>query len=159
MEAKKTRYIIPLVILFMAGYVFGQMKVPGKLFIPTAGGTKSYQAVIAITRTEIVIECREKIFQPFNEFNAPKHGKVKVKTAELYGIELYENKIHIFARDSFFHRYRNIFIRGWVIRSIHDGPREKWAIVFITDNLDGIGAAGEKLVESINKQCRRRIER
>jgi hypothetical protein len=142
-----------LVILFMAGHVFGQVKTAGKILISGAKGARAYQAVITITQAEIVIECQEKIFQLFNEFKAPKHRKIRVKTAELSRIVVLKNYIYILTKDAFFFRYRNIFVRCWEIKGIYHGPEVIWAIVFVTDDPEAIGDEAKKLIKSINKQC------
>lgn len=153
MKHKEGNYMIALVMIFLAGHLFGQIKETGKLLIPTAGGNKPYKAVITITREEIVIECREKIFQLFNEFNAPKHRKIKVKTAELSRLYVFENKIYILTKDDFFFQYRNIFVRCWEIIGIHYGPEVRWAIVFTTDDPWAMGTKEAKeLIKTINKQ-------
>ena len=153
MQNKKRRYIMTLIVLFMVGQVFGQVKTTGKIWIPAAGGKKAYQAVITITQTEIVIECQEKIFQLFNEFKAPKHRKIKVKTAELSRLYVFENTIYILTKDDFFFRYRNIFVRCWEIIGIYHGPEERWAIIFITDDPEAMGTEEAKgLIKAINKQ-------
>jgi hypothetical protein len=154
MQNKKRRCIMTLVILFMAGYALGQVKAAGKLLIPTADIKKPYQAVITITRAEIVIECQEKIFQLFNKFKAPKHRKIRVKTAELSRLYVFENTIYILTKDAFFFRYRNIFMRCWQRIGIHYGPKERWAIIFITDDPEAMGAEAKELIKAINKQCR-----
>jgi hypothetical protein len=152
MKNKKTRHIIPLLIFFMAGHIFGQIKITGKIWISTARGGKAYQAVMTITQVGIVIECREKVFQLLNEFNAPRHRKVKVKTAELSGIVVCENTIYIHTKDAFFFRYRNVFVRCWQIASIRFGPKVIWAIVFVPDDPGAVGADAKKLIKAINEQ-------
>jgi hypothetical protein len=46
MQAKARPIIIFVVIIILFGQLFGEIRAPGKLIIPTAKGEKGYDAVI-----------------------------------------------------------------------------------------------------------------
>jgi hypothetical protein len=142
-----------LIIIFVSGHVYGQIKAAGKLLIPTAYGEKQYKAVIRITRSHIEIECKEKIFRLFNAFNTPRYRKLRVNTAEVREICVSKGKIFILPGDEFYRRYRNLFYPVWRILSyLYSIIEEKMALIFIMDNPDDMGAAAKELLESISNK-------
>jgi hypothetical protein len=155
MQAERKPILIIMVIILLTGQLLGQIKAKaaGKLIITTANGEKPYDAVITMTRAEIMIECAKKIFQPFNEFDAPKQAKIKVCTAEVEEIQIQENKIIIVTKDSFWKRYRNISTQ--VYKSKYHGFLywsyiQKWALIFVVDNPADIGCIEDDLIKHIN---------
>lgn len=158
----KRKCLIVLIILFFAGDVLGQVqtKAAGKLLIPSAGDSKEYKGVITFTLKGVEIECSEKIFQPFNEFNTPKKRKLIVTTAELYEIWVLKNYVvHLFPRRSLFKQYRNLF--SDVIRSISMAYWEvkEEALLFVLDDPAGIDGQGKKLIKFLNRRIRAIIKR
>jgi hypothetical protein len=158
MQAKRKPIMILMVIIMVAGQLSGEIRASGKLLIPTAKGEKPYDAVITITQAEILIECQEKIFQPFNEFDAPKQSKIKLNTVKVeeIQIQIQDNKIFIITKDSFTIRYRNVFNRATKIigiRSLFPVTVENWALIFVVDNPVDIKAIGEALIKIIGERC------
>lgn len=151
-------YSIVLVIIFLTGHILGNIKVAGKLLIPTAKGEKKYRAVITFTRKEICIECYKKIFQPLNEFDTPKQAKIVINTAEVKEIQtqIQSNKIYIIPEDSYTIHYRNVFNRSYKtigIMSLSPINVENWALIFVVDNPADIKAIGESLIKIIGARC------
>lgn len=158
MTNKEKIIFIVLVMIFLTGKLSGNIKVTGKLLIPTAKGERMYDSVITFTRVEICIECLKEIFQPFNEFDSPKHAKIVVNTAEIeeIQIQIQNKKIFIITKDSFTIRYRNIFNRASKIigiQSLSPVSVENWALIFVVENSDDIKTTGEALIKIIGKQC------
>jgi hypothetical protein len=152
---EKTVFIVIAVVMILTGQLSGEIKAAGKLLIPTAKGERQYCAVITFTRAEINIECKEKIFQPLNEFDVPKQAKIVVNTAEVEEIQIQKTKIIIVTKDSFWKRYRNIFTQ--VYKSKYHGflywsVIKKWALIFVVDNPAAIGA-GEELIKVVGERC------
>ncbi len=113
---------------------------------------------MVITPAGIEIECALKIFQPFNQFNAPKQAIIRVNTAEIEEIQvqIQENKIYIITTGSFCIRYRNIFNRASKvigIVSLFPVTKENWALIFTLNHPADIGAVGEALIKVIGKRC------
>jgi hypothetical protein len=138
------------------GQLLGNIKVAGRLLIPTAGGEKPYNCVMVITRASIEIECALKIFQPFNQFDAPKQTKIRVNTAEVEEIQIYKNNIYISTQKPFWKQYRNILQHLYqskyvgFFEYIHI---EKWVLLFALDNSADIGAVSEALIAIIGERC------
>ena len=158
MANKEKIIFIILVMIFMTGQLSGNIEVAGKLLIPTAKGEKKYDAVITVTQTGIMIKCSKKIFQRFNEFDAPKQSKIKLNTAEVEEIQIQNQnkKIFIITKDFFTIRYRNVFNRATKIigiRSLFPVTVEKWALIFVVDNPVDIKALGEALIKIIGERC------
>jgi hypothetical protein len=158
MANKEKIIFIILVMIFMTGRLSGIIKVTGKLLIPTAKGEKKYDAVITVTQTGIMIKCSKKIFQRFNEFDAPKQSKIKINTAEVeeIQIQIQNNKIFIITKDSFTILHRNVFNRASKIigiRSLFPVTVENWALIFVVDNPVDIKAIGEALIKIIGERC------
>jgi hypothetical protein len=155
MRFKTAMAIMSILMVFQ---LFGDIKVTGELLIPTAGGgEKSYKGVLTITRALISIECDKKIFQPFNEFEAPKQKRLNINASEVVWIEINgkEKKIYLRVEDPFVSNYRNIFhleVRS-VGFSFDTGHvfKEFWAIIFSYEKLD-MKPPDEQVVNSINKQ-------
>ena len=142
-----------LVILLVSGHLSGQIKAAGKLIIPTANGDKPYKAVICITRSELEIECSEKIFRHFNAFNTPKYKKMRVNTMEISEICVSEETIYILPEDDFYRRYRNFFHPVYRIAIFWPlVEEEKMALMFIMDNPADIDSSARELLKSINKR-------
>jgi hypothetical protein len=149
-----------IMVFIMAGKLSGNIKVAGRLLIPAAGGVeKSYQGVLTITRAVIRIECYKKIFQPFNEFDAPKQTRLNINTSEVVRIEIdeREKKIYLRVENSFVQRYRNIINleSRFVGFSVDTGHlyKEFWAIIFAYEKPLDIGYLDEQVLNSINQQA------
>lgn len=147
-------FSIVMVIIFLTGHLLGNIKVAGKLLIPTAKGKKKYRAVITFTRAEICIECYKKIFQPLNEFDTPKQAKIVINTTEVEEIQtqIQSNKIYIIPKDSYTIRYRNVFNRASKtvgVVSFIPITVENWALIFVVDNPADIKTIGESLIKII----------
>jgi len=158
MKAEAKPIIIFVVIIILFGHLFGEITAPGKLIIPTAKGEKGYDAVITVTQTEIIIKCSKKIFQPFNEFDAPKQSKINLNTAEVEEIQIQtqNKKIFIITNDSFTIRYRNIFNRASKdigLVALFPVTVENWALILVVDNPADIKALGEALIKVIGNRC------
>lgn len=151
----RIKLLIVMMIILGVSQLLGEIKLTGKLLIPTAKGEKQYDAVITITRAEIMIECAKKIFQSFNEFDVPKQARLKVNTAEIYKIQIRkkENEILLIAKDSLYQRYKHLFHPVWrVVQFIPLKREKKEAIIFIMDNPADIGCIEESLVKLINER-------
>lgn len=158
MMHKEKIILFVMVMIFVTGQLSGEIKAAGKLLIPTAKGEYQYDAVITITRAEIGIECALKIFQPFNQFDAPKKAKINVSTGEVeeVQVQIQENKIYIITTDSFCIRYRNIFNRASKVigfECLFPITIENWALIFTLDNPADIGAVSEALIKVIGELC------
>ena len=159
MSSKGKMSVIVLVMVFMTGQLLGEINAAGKLLIPTAAGEKPYTCVILVTKAAIEIECNKNIFQPFNQFDAPKQAKIIINTAEVEEIQILnqKRKIYIVAKDSFTIRYRNVFNRISKIVGfelvISPVTVENWALIFTGDNPDDIKALGEELTTILGKRC------
>ena len=58
--------LLIVMIILGACHLLGEIKLTGKLLFPTAKGEKQYDAVITITRAEILIDCASnRLFGPF----------------------------------------------------------------------------------------------
>jgi hypothetical protein len=156
MQAGKKSIMIFMVIIMVAGHLLGEIKAVGNLLILTAKGEKRYEVIITVTRAEIMIECAKKIFQPFNEFDAPRESKIKINKAEISVVQISkkENEILLLAGDSFYRRYRHLFFPVWRITQFFPLIEEnKEAIIFIVDNPADIKAISEELIKIIGKRC------
>ena len=155
MRARRKMVLIVMVIV-LVGQLLGNIKVTGRLLIPTAGGEKPYNCVMVITQAGIEIECALKIFQPFNQFDATKQAKIMVNTAEVEEIQIYKNKIFISTQKPFWKQYRNILQHLYqskyvgFFEYIHI---EKWVLLFTLDNSADIGAVSEALIAIIGERC------
>jgi len=155
MWTKKKGYPFVLIMLFLAGHVLGQIEVKaaGNFLIPSAGGARQYKGVITFTQAGIEIECQEKIFQRFNEFDTPRQRKLTITPADLYEIWLLKKKqIYLFPRWSFYYRYRNIFFHISRRFDPFSNPHIEKALVFTPDNPGDIDDEGEKLIKFLNKE-------
>jgi hypothetical protein len=115
-----------------------------------------YDAVITITRAEILIECDKKIFQPFNEFDVPKKAKIKVSMVEVEEIQIQKNKIFIATKESFWKRYRNIshhYYKSKYAGFLSWENIQIWVLIFVVDNPADIKAIGEELIKIIGERC------
>lgn len=158
MHAIRKPGIMALVIIF---YVFsnlsGDIKVTGEFVIPTAEGEKSYKSVIHITPVEITIRCKQKIFQPFNLFGAPKQSLLKLRMTEVKGIDVRINKNTIFieSKESFSIRYRNFFhpilTSSWILYSNYDNC---WILIISIDKHSDTLALGKELKRIIGERCK-----
>ena len=156
MQARKKTIMIIMVITMAAGLLLGEIKAAGKLLIPTANGEKRYDVIITITQKEIMIKCSKKIFQPFNEFDAPKQSKIRLKTAGIYKIQITKkgNEILLLDEGSLYKRYKHLFRPVWrIIQYFPYEEERKEALQFIMDNPADIKAIGEQLIKVIGKRC------
>jgi hypothetical protein len=149
--------IVIVIVIILACQLLGEVKAAaGKLLIPTAGGEKPYNCVMVITRAGIEIECALKIFQPFNQFDAPKQTKIRVNTAEVEEIQIYKNKIYISTQKPFWKQYRNILQHLYQSKYVGFFEYiyiEKWVLLFALDNSADIGAVSEALITIIGERC------
>lgn len=155
MRTKKKDYLFVLIMLFMAGYALGQteIKAAGILLIPTAGKAKTYKGVITFTQAGIEIECQEKIFQRFNEFDTPRQRKLTITPADLYEIEILKNqRVLLFPRWFFRQQYRNLFIR--IVRRFNGfmGEVPEHVLIFDLNDAGAIDDEGKKLIEFLNQR-------
>jgi hypothetical protein len=156
----RRRAVLIIMVIILAGQLFGFIKITGKLLIPDAiGGEKSYKCVLTITRAKIRIECDKEIFQPFNEFDAPRQSRLNIKASDLETIEIDENdkKIYLRVKKAFVIRYRNILNieSGYVRFSFETGHvfTEFWVIIFSYENPFDIGYLDKKVLKSINDRA------
>lgn len=165
MRSQKKDCFIVLIMLFMVGYALGQteVKIKGKFLIPKAvEGERGYIGAITFTRNGIEIECQEKIFQLFNEFDAPKHRKLEIKLGEFIDIEIMgETKkiiihmpnMHILKdrKKSLYLRYRNMFFHFYVpiTVSFDPGYHVDYGLEFMIDNPDDIGVSEKKFFRAL----------
>jgi hypothetical protein len=154
MQVKRKTMVVMVIILF-TGQLIGGIRAAGKLLIPTANGEKLYNAVITIKRAEVMIECEKKIFQPFNEFDAPRQAKIKVNTAEIYKIEFNKkkNEIYLIAEDSLCQRFKHLLLPVWkVIQWMPYHEEKKEAFIFTMNNPTDIDCIEEDLIKFINER-------
>ena len=153
MRARR-KMVLSVIVIILVGQLSGEIKsAAGKILIPTAEGKeKHYRGVITITRAEILIECQEKIFQLFNESDAPKQAQIRMNTAEVKRINLQGNVVIIFPKAPLYNLYRNLLNRIWLL-SIGK-QREYLVFIFVIDMeiYKNIGSNEEKLIDLINKQ-------
>lgn len=165
MRARRKPVLIVMVIILVGQLLWeieaaAAIKVTGKLLIPNAGGReKSYNCVLTITRALIRIECDKKIFQPFNEFDAPRESRLNIKASDLERIEIDEDekKIYLRVENSFVSRHRNICnLESSVVGRSFYYPfglyREFWAIVFAYEKSLDLSNLDEKVINSINNR-------
>jgi hypothetical protein len=158
MASKGKISIIVLLMILITGLLSGEIKATGKLLIPSACGEKPYNCIIVVKEALIEIECTKKIFQPFNQFDAPKQTKIVINTEEIKELQmLHQNrKIYLVTDDSFSIRYRNVFNRVSKIiafDSLYPVNIENWALIFIVDNPEDIKTLGEELIKILGKRC------
>ncbi|MGD2090030.1 MAG: hypothetical protein PVH61_27890 [Candidatus Aminicenantes bacterium] len=157
MRARRKPTLIVMIIL-LVGQLLGNIKITSKLLMPTTGGgEKSFKGVLTITRAKIRIECHKKIFQPFNEFDAPRQSRLNINAADLEKIEIDEDekKIYLRVKKTFVSRYRNICTlkSEFVTRSLYHPFglfKEFWAIAFAYEKPLDISFLDKKVLESIN---------
>jgi hypothetical protein len=157
MRARRKPTLIVMIFL-LVGQLLGHIKITGKLLIPAAiGGEKSYKGVLTITRAKIRIKCDQKIFQPFNEFEAPRQSRLNIKASDLERIEIDEDekKIYLRVKNSFVIRYRNICtLKSEFVTRSFDYPfglfKEFWALVFAYEKPLDISFLDKKVLNSIN---------
>jgi len=162
MQTKKKDYLFALIMLFLTGYVLGQIEVKaaGKFLIPTAGGVKEYEGVITFTKAGVEIECQKKIFQPFNEFDTPKQRKLSIAPADLKEIWFdKKNNIGLFPSESFYNRYRNMFFRYARKYSLMYEPYIEYVLVFVLNDPGAIDNEDKKLILFLNKVIRGEIKK
>lgn len=149
--------LIIMVIILLVGHLLGEIKaISGKLLIPTSAGEKPYNCVMVITQEGIEIECTMKIFQHFNQFDTPKQAKIKVNTAEVEEVQIYENKIYISTLEPFWMQYRNILQHLYQSKYVGFCEHiyiDKWILLFAVDNPADMGAVGEALIKLIGGRC------
>jgi len=152
-------------MLFMVGYALGQteIKIKGKFLIPKFfEGAREYIGVITFARNGIEIECQEKIFQPFNEFDAPKHRKLEIKLGEFNGIEIKGETKKIIInipnwyilkdrKKSLYLRYRNMFFHFYrpITVGFDPGYHVDYGLEFMFDNPDDIGVSEKKFFRAL----------
>jgi len=149
---------VVIMVIVMHCQLSGNIKITGKLLIPTTGGgEKSYKGVLTITRAKIRIECDQKIFQPFNKFDAPRQARLNIKASDLETIEIDEKEKRIYLRveNSFVSRYRNICtLKSEFVTRSFNYPfglfKEFWALVFAYEKPLDISFLDKKVLESIN---------
>jgi hypothetical protein len=146
--------IMIVLIMLAAGQLAGQIKLQGRLRIPGAERNKTYEGVMTIRPTKILIQCRENIFQLLNEFNSPKSNKIAIDTGELYRIFSVRGEIILVPRDPYYFRFRNLLNWIWYRYWAPFDPTEWMGIVFIMDNPGDVGLIGWDLIGLINERNR-----
>jgi len=152
---EKKAMIVVIMVIVMVYHLLGEIKARGKLSIASASGEKYYDVVITIKQAEIMIECEKKIFQPFNEFDAPKQAKIKVSTAEVYEIVFNKkkNEIYIIAEDSLYQRFKHLLLPVYrIIRWFPYHEEKDEAFIIIINNPKDIGCIEEDLIKHINER-------
>ena len=155
MWTKKKDYSFVLIMLFMVGYALGQteVKAAGIFLVPTAGKAKVYKSVITFTQAGIEIECQEKIFQRFNEFDTPRQRKLTITPADLYEIEILQNqRVYLLPRWFFRQQYRNLFFR--IVRRYDGfmGEVPEHVLIFDLNDPGAIDKAGKRLIKYLNQR-------
>jgi hypothetical protein len=138
--------------IVMACQLVGEIKsVAGDFLVPTATGETSYKGTITITSAVIEIECKEKIFQLFNESNAPKQEAIRINTSEVERISLQGNGVVIIPKTPLCNRYRNLLHRVIVGLMF---PARRMAFIFVIDMdiFKKIGSNDKKVIDRINKR-------
>jgi len=157
MQSRRKPGIMPLIIILAISNLCGpltsaEIKAAGKLLIPTANGEKLYKCVIVFTRTEIRLECDEKIFQSFNLFATPKQAAIKLSTTEIKRITLQGNWIVIFPEAPLCNRYRNLLNHVWLISLSKEWERLVFIFVVERDSRQNMGSNAIKLINLINER-------
>jgi len=140
--------------------IFGEIKsateirAPGNLLIPTASENKKYKCFISVTNTKILIDCKKKIIQPFNEFEVPKQSYLNIDTENIDRIWLDGYQIIILADYKFYLRYKNLFIDIRLISIYYSEKRP--AIILLIDNPGDLGTAGKELINKIDERQKKR---
>lgn len=155
MRIKKKDYSFVLIMLFLAGHVLGQteIKAAGIFLVPTAGKAKTYKGVITFTQEGIEIECQEKIFRRFNEFDIPRQRKLTITWADLYEIDIKKNqRVLLFPRWFFRQQYRNLFFR--IVRrfSPYMGEYPEHTLIFDLNDAGAIDDEDKKLIKFLNQR-------
>lgn len=142
------------IVLIMVSHILGITRVPGKIIIPTADGTKTYQCVIIIAQSVIMIDCDKKIFQPLNSFETPKKTWIKLNMAdiELIQIQYKSNSIYFVMKTYFFMQYRNYFNRAYIIYNFFNS-KETWAMICDINKSADTVAIGKELKKIIGDRC------
>lgn len=86
------------------------LKAPGVFVLNTAGKFNHFKGTIEITGKGIKIECKKKIFRPYNDFDKPLSRKFFVPVRELGKVEFRKGTFFLYTGRSFYDRYRNYFI-------------------------------------------------
>ena len=152
------KMVLIVIFIILVGQLLGNIKVTGRLLIPTAEGQKPYKAVMVITRAVVRIECDKKIFQPFN-LDAPRQQRLNINASDLVRIEIdeRERKIYLRVKHFFIDRHRNIINQKVEFISItaYYGHlyKEFWAITFAYDKPLDIGYLDQKVIDSINHRA------
>lgn len=145
MKIRRKPGIVFLVIILAAANLLGQIKAKGKFLILTAGGVKPYDGVLTVNNIDIRIECDKKIFQRFNEFDAPKDSKIIINKAEIRFIHIQENKVYIATENSFTIKYRNVFRRIYTYMGLFVQDYVCFSLIFDIDDVGVIQTLGQKL--------------
>jgi hypothetical protein len=141
-----------IMVIVLTGQVFGEIKsAAGELLVPTATGETRYRGAITITQSVIEIECQEKIFQLFNESNAPKQEAIIINISEVERISLQGNGVVIFPKTPLCNRYRNLLHRV-IVGLILSSKRMAFIFVIDMDIFKKIGSNDRELIDRINKR-------
>ncbi|MGD2090029.1 MAG: hypothetical protein PVH61_27885 [Candidatus Aminicenantes bacterium] len=141
-----------IMLIVMSCQLLGEIKsLAGELLVPTATGEIRYKGTITITSAVIEIECHEKIFQPFNEPNAPKQEAIRINTSEVERISLQRNGVVIFPKTPLCNRYRNLLHR-MIVGLILSSKRMAFIFVIDMDVLKKIGSNDKEIIDRINKR-------
>jgi len=149
MEARRKSILI-IMIIILAGQLLGEIRsVAGELLIPNAKGERnSYKGFITITQSEILIECQEKLFSPFNESGTPKQSKLRIDTTEVERISINGNGIIIFPKDILYNRHRNLLNHVRILSLFNH--QERLVFIFAID-MDKYNEAGDRELEVVKK--------
>lgn len=157
MKTKKKETLFIVIMLFLVLHGFGQdeMKITGKFLLPTStGNVRKYDAVMIVTPSGICIECREKVFRLFNEFDAPRLRKLEIKPGDFQEIVVNDKmkQIVITSSGNFYRRYRNLFFT--VVEGIFEIPVTYYCLGFEYTDPDEISEPVKKLFSSLTRRSK-----
>lgn len=89
-------------------FTLGDIIAQGEIIIPAAIENKRHQATITFTYKAVKIQCRKRVFRPFNETAIPKRHTLIVPYSEIIIISRYRNKIYIRTNTPFYRKYRHL---------------------------------------------------
>lgn len=154
-RVKKTvPWLVGVWILFLVALLCGKpltlekIMAKGSLFIPVAVGYRYFPGNIEISRNSIVITCREKIFQPINDFETPRVNKLIIEKDDFYKIEITENTLFIYPCQDFYFKYRHL-ICHWDIGILLS--YEEKILIFVLDKTYSLTDGDRAIINQINR--------
>ena len=157
MKTKKKEVLLMLILFFGVLYGSGEdeSRITGKFLLPAASGNiKEYDAVMVVKESGIRIECREKVFGLFNEFDTPRYRELEIKLGDFEEIVINERlkQVLITSSGKFHIRYRNLFFK--FEKGIFECPVTYYCLGFHYTNPDEIGKAVRKRFSSLTRRSR-----